>query len=42
MIFSSPDKNRIGTGEDALSRNKGDLGNEEYLEEKRKSGESGN
>lgn len=42
MIFSSPDKNKIGTGEDVLSRNKGNLDSEEYLEEKRKSEESGN
>lgn len=34
MIFSSPDKNKIGTGEDALSRNnkKSDSGSDEYFE----------
>lgn len=37
MIFSSPDKNKIGTGEDALSRNKGLSDSDEHLEQKRKS-----
>ncbi|GJJ15991.1 hypothetical protein Clacol_010270 [Clathrus columnatus] len=42
MIFSSPDKNKIGTGEDLLSRNQGkDFGSEEYFETKEVREEAG-